>query len=293
MNCKRADQKKILIFLVMTFSVSYTYIYGALFSFDETELGIGEAMVYIYMLFPALCALLTKVLTKEKVLTETELDGKCVKYTVIAWYLIFGIMVLGYGVFFFSHPEQLASGEKILAFKKAAIGRASILPLIWTGLWMLMSEEYGWRGFLLPKLTRTMGVVPATIVIGIIWAVWHIPLLVKESPLTAMVSQIIPGHTWLGYFLLAYIPLCISISMLISFVSLKARSPLPAAFLHACYNGVVAELVEIHNANRADADVFTLDHPWYYCIVLMLAVGIPMMIHLRKLEKCGELLGCR
>ena len=288
MNCKRADQKRILIFLAMTFSVSY--IYGALCSFNETEHNIDHYMVHVFMLFPTLCALLTKFLTKEKVLTETELDGKCVKYTVIGWYLIFGIMVLGYAVFFCIHPEQLASSEKILSFKHAAIGRAFILPMIWDGLWMLMSEEYGWRGFLLPKLTRTMGVVPATVVIGIIWAVWHIPLLVKESPLTAMSHLLVPSGSWVGYFFLGYIPLCISISMLISFVTLKARSPLPAAFLHACYNGVVAELVEIHNANPAGAGVFTLDHPWYYCIVLMIVVGIPMMIHLYKLEKRGELI---
>ena len=287
MNSKRADQKRILIFLVMTFAVTYTY--GYLCSFDETEHNIGHYMVCVYMLFPTLCALLTKLLTKEKVLAETELDGKCVKYTVIAWYLIFGIMVLGYAVFFCIHPDQLASSEKILSFKHAAIGRASILPLIWTGLRMLMSEEYGWRGFLLPKLTRTIGVVPATVVIGIIWAVWHIPLLVKESSLTAMSHLLVPSRNWVGYFFLGYIPLCISISMLMSFVTLKARSPLPAAFLPACYNGGVPEIVEIHNANRADAALFSLDHPWYYCIVLMLVVGIPMMIHLRKLEKQGEL----
>lgn len=287
MDSKRADQKRILIFLAMTFSVSY--IYGAVCSFNETEHNIGHYMVLVYMLFPTLCALLTKFLTKEKVLTETELDGNCVKYTVIAWYLIFGIMVLGYAVFFCIHPEQLASSEKILSFKHAAIGRALILPMIGQGLWLLMSEEYGWRGFLLPKLTRTMGVVPATFITGIIWAVWHIPLLVKESPLSATASLLVPSQNWLGYFLLSYIPLCISISMLLSFVSLKAHSAVPAAFLHACYNGVVPELVEIHNANRADAAVFTLDHPWYYCIVLILVVGIPMMIHLRKLEKQGEL----
>lgn len=36
-------------------------------------------------------------------------------------------------------------------------------------------EEWGWRGWLLPRLTR-LGVLPALIISGAIWGLWHFPL---------------------------------------------------------------------------------------------------------------------
>lgn len=37
-------------------------------------------------------------------------------------------------------------------------------------------EELGWRGYALPRLAARIGVGPASIVIGVIWAAWHLPL---------------------------------------------------------------------------------------------------------------------
>ncbi|UJW85014.1 type II CAAX endopeptidase family protein [Devosia sp. SL43] len=45
-------------------------------------------------------------------------------------------------------------------------------------IWPLMAglgEEIGWRGFLLPRLQPRLGVLPAALVIGAIWGLWHLP----------------------------------------------------------------------------------------------------------------------
>ena len=39
-----------------------------------------------------------------------------------------------------------------------------------------VGEELGWRGYALPRMARAMGLGPASIVLGIIWASWHLPL---------------------------------------------------------------------------------------------------------------------
>jgi uncharacterized protein len=41
---------------------------------------------------------------------------------------------------------------------------------------LAFGEEYGWRGYLLPKLLP-LGEVKAAIIVGLIWGPWHLPLL--------------------------------------------------------------------------------------------------------------------
>ena len=37
-------------------------------------------------------------------------------------------------------------------------------------------EEIGWRGFALPRLTERLGLAGASLILGIVWAAWHLPL---------------------------------------------------------------------------------------------------------------------
>ncbi|MDP4145873.1 MAG: type II CAAX endopeptidase family protein [Bacillota bacterium] len=48
----------------------------------------------------------------------------------------------------------------------------------------VLGEEYGWRGYLLPELTKSKGKIKATIIVGIVWALFHVPavfLLAKTT----------------------------------------------------------------------------------------------------------------
>jgi membrane protease YdiL (CAAX protease family) len=39
-----------------------------------------------------------------------------------------------------------------------------------------MGEELGWRGFALPRLRERMGPWASTLVLGLVWTFWHIPM---------------------------------------------------------------------------------------------------------------------
>lgn len=41
---------------------------------------------------------------------------------------------------------------------------------------VIASEEIGWRGYALPRLTRKFGLRRASLILGLIWACWHLPV---------------------------------------------------------------------------------------------------------------------
>ena len=49
----------------------------------------------------------------------------------------------------------------------------SIVPLIVLGP---LSEEFGWRGFLQKRINIEFSTVKGSIIIGIVWSMWHLPL---------------------------------------------------------------------------------------------------------------------
>lgn len=63
-----------------------------------------------------------------------------------------------------------------------------------------LGEEPGWRGFALPRLLSTQSALAASLIVGLLWSAWHLPLfLVGDFSLPAALHVIASAvvFTWL------------------------------------------------------------------------------------------------
>lgn len=66
-----------------------------------------------------------------------------------------------------------------------------ILPAILLSTWVQAGEELGWRAYALPRLTRVAGAPAASLLLGAVWAVWHLPLFFMPGSDTVGTSFVI------------------------------------------------------------------------------------------------------
>jgi membrane protease YdiL (CAAX protease family) len=88
-----------------------------------------------------------------------------------------------------------------------------------------LGEELGWRGYLLPTLLRYKGPVGASVLVGIIWWLWHLPLYAAD------------GRTLSVAFLATYLVQLIAAATIYTWFHLRSRgSVLLAILLHEASN---------------------------------------------------------
>jgi len=86
-------------------------------------------------------------------------------------------------------------------------------------------EEFGWRGFLQPRLDP-MGAVASLVLVGVIWGFWHAPII--------LLGHNYPDAPVLGVFL--FVPFCVIWSILLGATRRWTGSLWPAALGHGAIN---------------------------------------------------------
>jgi CAAX protease family protein len=90
-------------------------------------------------------------------------------------------------------------------------------------------EEFGWRGYLLPRLSPLGGIM-ATIITGIVWGLWHAPIIILNG-------YNYPGHPWLGVIMMVIFT--IALSMIFGWLRFRSGSIWPSTLAHAALNAQV------------------------------------------------------
>jgi len=67
-----------------------------------------------------------------------------------------------------------------------------------------IGEEIGWRGYALPRLQRRYGSFRGSMVLGVLWAMWHIPMFIASGMQSTsgwlMLTSFLPGSLFFTWF---------------------------------------------------------------------------------------------
>jgi CAAX protease family protein len=111
---------------------------------------------------------------------------------------------------------------------------SSLISGVTIGAVFAFGEEYGWRGYLLPKLLP-LAEFRASLIVGVIWALWH------TSALLASLNY--PGSApWAGILVLTAIVAAMSLIFTRFFVA-SGGSVVVVAVLHGSFNSFNDRLV--------------------------------------------------
>ena len=165
----------LLRFFLLTFTVTWTCFLAviALGGFPPgTPRPWLRALLFLGVVAPAMVALALTARAEGSAGVRALLDRIAKLQVSARWY----VFALGY----------------LVAIKLAAALVHHLLFGTWprfnTETWYLMlaaipistvvqaGEELGWRGYALPRLAERMGLGLASIALGVLWALWHLPL---------------------------------------------------------------------------------------------------------------------
>jgi uncharacterized protein len=149
-------------------------------------------------------------------------------YTAIAYLIVW---TTGLGAF--GNPEFTKQATNTLGVHGPAwisvilyIILVSVFGLIGS-LASALGEEIGWRGFLVPELARNFSFTTTAVISGVIWSLWHYPLLIWGDYNAGT-------PTWYG--LTCFTVMVIALSFIFAWMRLKSGSLWTGAMLHASHN---------------------------------------------------------
>jgi membrane protease YdiL (CAAX protease family) len=267
------NTKRIIIFLAFAFGIPWI---AALVIFlsgmsGKNPLQAGTIANYIFIFTPWLANIIARLLTKEewKNLMLRPNFKRSWRFYLASWFLPLAVTIVGMTAFYLIYPnlfdKNLTNMAKMVESSPSASGLNPWLILLSTTLSLVavstpinglasIGEEFGWRAYLLPKLlsafsqnssvestgTENLGQEntsrfsaphKAALLTGLIHGIWHLPLM-----LLTMGS--VPGMTFLTP--LVYLVMTCSLSVFLSWVTIRSNSVWTASLGHGAGNAAAA-----------------------------------------------------
>lgn len=244
-NEKKLTIKRLVIFLILSFLPLMILIpilwlaYGeSIFVSENEQLAVVVYIVGIFgMMIPAAANLITRLVTKEGFANSylgIHFKGKTGYWIVsVTVKLIEGW--IGLVILWAVCMHGTAFTEAYPNINTQTIGMY-LLQLAFSVIIFFPSfgEEWGWRGYMMPKLLELMPKSAAIVVGGVIWGLWHTPLTVAGHNF----GTDYPGYPFTGMLMMCLF--CVLMNCFLTLVTEKTHSIYPASFIHMINNNMGA-----------------------------------------------------
>jgi len=105
----------------------------------------------------------------------------------------------------------------------------ALIPLVLIGGGI---EEIGWSYVLRPELNKKFGLILSSLIVGLIWAVWHIPVFLTQGRIESL--------SWFGLFTIS----CIGLSFALGAIMRITKNVFLCVLFHTMSNAVSGTLFE-------------------------------------------------
>jgi uncharacterized protein len=196
-------------------------------------------VVVIIGAFAPLLAALTLVARENGWQAIKKFFGQAFDFHIKPIYLVLAL-VLPIVIHAIAHYLALAVGFEVAntLFPSEMAVAPIVLAIPYFVLMLVLGggqEEFGWRGYAQEPLQEKFGIIPASLLIGLIWGMWHLPL------------WFMPGDLHSAYSFLAFVMMTTSISVIYGWLyNSSGKKLIVVIFFHAMNNTAAPLLPFLH-----------------------------------------------
>ena len=219
-------QKKLLLFALLLVPACLLFYFCIITSGAGVNGGSVLALALMWM--PGLAALAAKLLFDHSIRGIGWRIHKGSVPAFLAAYLIpLGLCLIVYGLAWLTGLGQRGEGSFLQVTTFATLG-------VLLSMSASLGEEIGWRGFLLTELRQLFPEKQIHAIIGIIWFLYHAPLILFSNYNNGNVPASI----------VCFLVMVLGFTFLADYLCLRAQSFWPAVLLHASHNVFVQSIFD-------------------------------------------------
>jgi membrane protease YdiL (CAAX protease family) len=256
----RLNTKRILIFLAFSFGIAWAASLAFYLTVGRDDLGKAITLANLFVITaPALANVATRLITRQgwRDLWLKPNFRRGWRFYLAVWLLPLLVMIPGAVAYYLIFPQSFdpnlsTARNDAIPFPVAGIANPLLVMLSYTLQYMVIQglligvvaigEEFGWRAYLLQRLidrfsstgnaNAAASAGKAALLVGVIWGVWHLPAFLMQWE----AYNPFPGAFFL-YMLLYVVGTC-TLSVLLSWATLRSGSVWPACIGHTTIIGV-------------------------------------------------------
>jgi len=232
------DTPKTATCLYLVLTLVFSSVFWCLIIWSGHILSGGGLVAHGVMWCPALAALVScRILgSRFRSLAWRWPSGKYIAlayfiplcYTAVAYGAVWALRLGGWNSEFVNQLTQLFGLRGMSAWGSLALYLVLSATIdVIRSVASALGEEIGWRGFLVPELAKQMSFTKLSVLSGIIWAIWH-------SPILLFADYNAGTNRW--YALVCFTVMVVSMSFISAWLTLKSSSLWPATLLHGSHN---------------------------------------------------------